>query len=327
MGQFCTLEEITDVIRDAQKIILVTHNDPDGDALGSELTLLRGLSSLGKEVKIMNVGICSKLYLWMLKEAEAEFIDKRGPFPEKLEADLIIGLDFNGWERLLGFEKAVTTSGITTAVVDHHPNCPPSADFSLVDVEASCTGMLVWDILKSLGVTLSLDMAIPCYVTLVTDTGHFRYSNTNAQSHRLAVELLDLGVDPFKVYKHIYESSSLNRLKLLGLVLNNVKTTAGGWAIYGVLTEEDYKEHGVTPDETEGFIDHIRTLEGSEVSLFFRPDDLGQIKVSMRSRVYDISKFAAIFNGGGHHHAAGMTFDCSMSEAVEKVVAELEKCS
>lgn len=325
MGRFCTLIEAAAALSGAKRVLVLTHNDPDGDALGSELLLARGLASLGKQARIVNVGLLPSMYAFMLRPGEAEYYPRGGPFPADLEADLMVGVDFNDWKRLLGLWDALKPRGIPSMLIDHHPTPEPIADLTYIDLRASSTGTIVWNLLVALGVRPDASMAEPAYVSLITDTGHFRFANTDPHAHRLASTFLELGVDPTLVNRHIYESSSLGRLKLMAKVLTDLRVECSGKLAWITISQGDLEKHGLRSIDTEGFMDVLRTLGSLEVGLMFKEMENGQVRVSMRSKGgFDLNAFAAPFGGGGHPMASGITFTCTMAEAVDKLTIPLK---
>ncbi|MGE4159994.1 MAG: bifunctional oligoribonuclease/PAP phosphatase NrnA, partial [Planctomycetota bacterium] len=301
MGHFRTFPEIVQVLSAARRILVLTHNDPDGDALGSELLLSRGLRSIGKETRIINVGMLPSMYAFMLRPGEAEYYARGGPFPTDIEADLMVGVDFNDWGRLLGFSDVLAAKVISSMLIDHHPTQVPIADHTYIDTSASSTGTIVWDILLSLGVRPDASMAEPAYVSLITDTGHFRFSNTDPRAHRMASTFLELGVDPAQVNRHIFESSSLGRLRLMAKLITEMRVECRGKLAWIAVSKRDLEEHGLKSIDTEGYMDVLRTLGTLEVGLMFKEMENGQVRVSMRSKgSFDLNQFAQGFGGGGH---------------------------
>lgn len=326
MGKFCTLPDVVQALSSARRVLVLTHNDPDGDALGSELLLSRGLRSIGKETRIVNVGLLPSMYAFMLKPGEAEYYPRGGPFPADIEADLMVGVDFNDWKRLLGLWDVLAAQKIPSMLIDHHPTEDPIADHTYIDISASSTGTIVWNLLLALGVRPDASMAEPAYVSLITDTGHFRFSNTDPRAHRMASTFLELGVDPAQVNRHIFESSSLGRLKLMALLITRMRVECRGKLAWITVSQKDLEEHGLKSIDTEGYMDVLRTLGTLEVGLMFKEMENGQVRVSMRSKgSFDVNQFAQGFGGGGHPVAAGITFTSTLNEAVERLTSPLIK--
>ena len=306
----------------SQRVVLGTHASPDGDALGSELGLSRFLRSRGKTVHILNTGTLPRMYEWLPKPGEVETY--RADLHDKViaEADTIVVVDISNWERLGLMHQPVMKSPAVRIDLDHHPvpHCP--ADLSINDPSAAAVGDIIHRLIHHCGGTVTAEIALPLYVSLLTDTGSFKYSNTDIHSHRLAGEFIALGVAPYDVYTRIYECATPARLKLLGETLARLQFEPEARLAWTSIPHALYAATGTREEDSEGIIDQVRTLEAAETAILFKEPEPGTVKVSMRSKgVVDVNALARGFGGGGHARAAGMTLQIPLEEAIRKVLA------
>ena len=248
-------------------------------------------------------------YAWLHKPGE--IVLHRGKAEEDLirRADAVFVLDLSDWTRLAGLEAAVRSAPGLKITVDHHPKHENGSDIYWRKVSASSVGEMMFELfgrLKTLPV--SREVAIPLYVSLMTDTGCFRFSNSDVEAHDMASALIAAGVEPYGIYQKVYETSSLGRLRLLGHVLENLESACGGKLVWGSVSAKDIRAFGIIEEETEGIIDVIRTLAGVEVSVLFKEPRPGVIRISFRSASkVDVNKLAKKLGGGGHARAAGLS--------------------
>jgi len=319
--------QIQDAIDRHHHFLITTHMNPDGDGLGAELGLSAYLESLGKDVRIINPDPLSARYRFLGQEARYEAYDP-GEHESFIEScEVVIVLDISRWERLdkLG-ERLRRRSGLTICI-DHHPfESNGMATLYGVDLGAAATGQLVYEMVRDRGRPLDRRMALGFYISILTDTGSFRFSNSDPRAHRAAAELLSFALDPSEIYEQVYGNSSLPRLKLMGKALSELRTEADGRLVLLVLPEAWLKETGAVPADTEGFVDIARSAMGSEgVALFLERED-GKVKLSLRSRGrMNVNRVASQFGGGGHMLASGGTHPGPLSRAVDEVTRALRE--
>jgi phosphoesterase RecJ-like protein len=213
--------------------------------------------------------------------------------------------------------------------VDHHHDNTRFGDINLIDVEASCTAEIIYDLADLLDVPLTTEIANALYVALVTDTGKFMYENTDARSHGMAAGLIEAGVHVNEIYRRLYEHAPLEKLKLLARALEGVSLHDDGRLAVTYLSTEDYAVTGASEALTEGIIDHLRTIDGTLVAAVVRDQrDGGRAarKVSMRSTdgQVDVSAIARLHGGGGHRRAAGFGTDLDFEQVVEFLIGEID---
>jgi phosphoesterase RecJ-like protein len=318
------LDLVAAEIKAGDRFLLTTHENPDGDALGSLLATQRILETLGKD---------SVMFL-AAKEfplpVEYRFLPLEEVFhepPADITDRVVIFLDCGNIDRMpVGFLR---TEGTKVINIDHHHDNTRFGTINLVDVEASCTAEIIFDLAGLLGVELTPEIANALYVALVTDTGKFMYENTDARSHRMAAGLIEAGVEVNDVYRRLYEHAPIEKLKLLARALGRIELRNDGRLAVTYISTDDYTTTGASEALTEGVIDHLRTIDRTVVVAVVR--DLGESgraarKVSMRStdgRV-DVSAIARAHGGGGHRRAAGFGTDLPYEQVVEFLVGEIE---
>jgi phosphoesterase RecJ-like protein len=315
---------VADEIRAGDRFLLTTHENPDGDALGSLLAMHRILEAFGKD---------SVMFL-AAKEfplpVEYRFLPLEEVFhepPADIADRVVIFLDCGNIDRMPvdflqnGDNKVVN--------IDHHHDNTRFGRVNLVDVDASSTAEIIYDLAGLLDVRLTPEIANALYVGLVTDTGKFMYENTDARSHQMAAGLIEAGVHVNDIYRRLYEHAPLEKLKLLARALEGVTLRDHGRLAVTYISSEDYAVTGGGEPLTEGVIDHLRTIDGALVAAVVRdqPDnDRAARKVSMRStdgRV-DVSAIARVHGGGGHQRAAGFGTDLDYEQVVHFLIGEIE---
>jgi bifunctional oligoribonuclease and PAP phosphatase NrnA len=317
------LDLVAEEIRAGDRFLLTTHENPDGDALGSLLAMNAVLEGLGKD---------SVMFL-AAKEfplpVEYRFLQLEEVFhepPADVADRVLIFLDCGNIDRMpVDFLR----DGSKVINIDHHHDNTRFGTLNLIDVEASCTAEIIYELTALLGVELTPELANALYVALVTDTGRFMYENADARSHRMAAGLIEAGIDVNEIYRRLYEHAPLEKLKLLAKALERLELRDDGKLAVTCITDEDYAATGASEALTEGIIDHLRTIDGAAVAAVVRDQaESGRAarKVSMRStdgRV-DVSAIARVHSGGGHRRAAGFSTDLSYEQVVEFLLAEIE---
>jgi bifunctional oligoribonuclease and PAP phosphatase NrnA len=312
------LDAVVDALRRRDRFLLITHENPDGDALGSILAAKLVLQRLGKDVMMYLSGVAPL-------PAEYKFMpleDLRRELPDDVEERVLFALDCANESRL-GEGQAALESAQTVVNVDHHHDNSRFGQVNLVLPEASSTGEIVRDLARELGVELTPDLAEALYVALVTDTGRFQYANTTPKALRLAAELVEAGADVHRVFQSVYETVQLAKLKLLARALERAQVYEGGGLVVSYLLRTDFGEVGAAEPYSEGIIDFLRAVEGAEMAALIRePPAPGRParRVSLRSSSdeLDVSAIArASGSGGGHRQAAGFSSELEIPKIVE----------
>jgi bifunctional oligoribonuclease and PAP phosphatase NrnA len=318
---FVSIEETREILLAHQNIVLTTHVNPDGDALGSEGALYLMLKELGKNVQIINNDSVPS-YLEMLNtEVPFGTYDANRDDEIILNADIIIILDVNDSKRLGRMEDTVLRSQARKLVIDHHTNPKAFADFYHVSMDASATGEMVYD-LRHDGQVMNKPLALQLYVAIVTDTGSFRFERTSPKVHRIAATLLETGLHIPVIHEQIYDSFKLSRTRLLGMVLKGIQPTCDGKATILTVTQEMFRSSSTKYEETEGIVNYGLSIEGVlATALITEREDC--IKISFRSRGgVEINQIAQKFGGGGHIFAAGARITGMQLAEVQSAVEE-----
>jgi phosphoesterase RecJ-like protein len=310
-GASADRDRVLEELRRAQRLIVVAHEHPDGDALGSLIGMQGALTALGKDC-LMFID-SSELPL----PQEYDFLSLSGLVsspPDDLDERTIVFLDCGNLER--NPAEALQRPGMHILNIDHHHDNTHFGTVNLVVPDASCTAEIVWDLMHGLGVAPTLEIAEALYVGLITDTGRFMYENTGPRAHRMAADLIEAGVDVHEIYRRVYEGVPYGKLALLARGLAKVQRYDSGRLTVTELDAVDFAESGAEESYSEGVIDHLRAVQGTAVAALVR-DRIGDTdgngkplrKVSLRAsdeRV-DVSAIARVQGGGGHRQAAGFT--------------------
>jgi bifunctional oligoribonuclease and PAP phosphatase NrnA len=316
-------DQALEELRSAQKLIVVTHENPDGDALGSLAAMRDILTSLGKDAPAFidprELPLPGEYRFLPLDDALT------AP-PADLEERTVVFLDCGSLER--NPAEAFRRPGMHIVNIDHHHDNTRFGTVNLVDPHASCTAEIVWDLMHGLGVAPTPEIAEALYVGLITDTGRFMYENTSARAHVMAAELIQAGVDVQAIYRRVYEGVPYGKLALLARGLAKTRRFDDGRLTMTQLDAADFAESGAEESYSEGVVDHLRAVEGTAVAALIRDRITaadGERKVSLRAsddRV-DVSRIARAQGGGGHRQAAGFTTSMQWDELVEFLRGEV----
>jgi len=315
------LAEIAVLLRDSRHVLITAHARVDWDALGSQLALGRGLGSIGKRVtQVTPSEIAERFHL---DPGAAEVLVHPTPLPDDIDA--IVILDLNAWERLDDLAPVLQSLDVPVACLDHHQLQKPFVPMLYVDPGASCTGELVLDLLDSLDITVDREIAHYLYLALCTDTGNFQFSNSTPSAFRMAARLVEAGVVPADEYELVWYNKPLRKYRLLGRALGSIRLAADGRVASMLVTREDIEVSGAEEADAEDFVEHLRKLQGVEVSLLCMERTDGSSRISLRSkRLVDVCAVARHFGGGGHIRASGIKNDRPVRETLEAVIAHLE---
>jgi len=305
---------IASVIESSDSFVISTHINPEGDAIGSSIGLALSLRKMGKKVSVVNF------------DPVPEFL-KFLPGIEAVQISDTIGGRHDAWLVLdceperTGMRNWSKPPVDRVVNIDHHHTNPRTADVYWVEPEAAATGEMVFDLLTEMGAPIDRDIATNLYTAIFTDTGSFRYSNTDSDSLTKSGRLLEYGVNTWEIAENVYETKSFGRMKLLGLVLSGLEISDDGRLAWVSVLENHYAATGTSAEDTDGFINYPRAVKGVEVAVLFREAGQGRIKVSFRSKGrVDVSRLASALGGGGHPNAAGAVLEGLIDDVKRTVV-------
>lgn len=308
-----TIQNIVEEIRNNHSFLLTSHEGPDGDAIGSSLALASMLRKIGKEVHVHFRDSVPDLYGFLPgSHSVSAHIPNR-------DFDVAFVLDI-GELRRAGDEFCSFDRIGTTINLDHHLACKNFGTHNLIDPSAAATGVLVYRVASAMGYIFDAETALCLYVSIITDTGSFRYSNANREAFTIAGEMIECGVDAWDVAEQLYENQPRTRLELLARCLPTLEVIKGGTAASVTVTLDMYAATGADAELTDGFVNYPRSIRGVEVAIFFRQLEEGRVKVGFRSKgKVNVAVFSAAMGGGGHHNAAGCTVDGTLDEVKARV--------
>ena len=314
------VDQVLEELRSAQKLLLTTHENPDGDALGSLLGMHLVLTQLGKD-SVMFLGADEFPLPWEYRDMDLHEVQNEPP--ADIDERTVVFLDCGNIDRMpVDF---LQRQGVHIVNVDHHHDNTRFGTVNLVDPAASCTAEIVWELSKELGVQMTPEIGDPLYVGLVTDTGKFMYTNTGARAHVMAAELKEAGVNTHAIYRRLYENLPYARLLLLSRALNSLERYDEGVVTACFLTRADFEQTGSVETHSEGIVDHLRAVEGTKVAVLVREllsdDRVGIRKLSLRSTdgTVDVSVIARGLGGGGHRQAAGASSELPLDELLATI--------
>jgi phosphoesterase RecJ-like protein len=302
-----------------QHFLLTTHIRPDGDGLGSMLALADTLEQHGKRVQLTVASSIPPRYDFLDPTHQVCRFEPPGDVYGDSEA--VIVLDTGTWNQLGDFGNLLRSMTVPKMVIDHHLTQDDLDAARLVDTTAEATGRLVYEAISALGGPLRPEAAHCLFVALAMDTGWFRHKNTTPASFELAGRLTEAGARPTDAFEALFESSTLGRLRLTGLVLDRLQVVNNGKVAFTEIHHGDYEAVGAVPQDSEELVNYPRSLAGVEVGLFFMEQPRGGVKVSFRSRRVDVARVAEQFGGGGHRLASGAILQTTLDDARARVLA------
>ena len=309
------LEQLKNLIDEADEIGVVSHVNPDGDNLGSSLGLARALRNYGKSVDVLGHDSVDD-YLKFLPDLEYYKNDYKDSY------DLLLILDASEFDRI-GDAQPVAHNSKKTAVIDHHLGGKITSDLNIIHPDAPATCQLVYEIVERLDLPLDEKTASLLFTGIVTDTGRFMYYGTNRETFDIAGKLIDAGADKDFIYQALYQNKPIKTLKFETDLIANAEFMDN--KVFAIASKEKVDEFDVQMGDSEHVVNILRDLEGIEVSMLLKEYGNGEYKVSMRSKDIDIAKVARENGGGGHINASGFTiFDDSLESAANKALEILK---
>src|SRR5947209_4035192 len=307
------LEQVLHHVEQRRKFVLTSHARPDGDAIGSLLALSGILQTMGKSAEIVmsdNVPVIYKPLPFSDTIVHASHVNG------KYEAAIILECDSVQRTRIQGLEQHFLIN------IDHHHSSKPFAHVNWIDPGACATAEMIFRLGTAAGVQITPEIATCLYTAVLTDTGSFCYSPTNAHTFELARKLVEHGADPPRIAQNIYFSNPTSKMRLLGAALSTLHRE--GPVTWMTVTREDMDRCGALEEDCEGLVNYALGIAGVEVAMFFRETTDHRVRVSIRSKgAVDVSTVAQAFGGGGHECASGFSVEGPIATAIERVVAEL----
>lgn len=320
-------QPIIDRIRASSKILLTTHINPDGDGLGAEAAMFHALTEIGKQPVIINDSSLSQEYQFLNNGQIFETYNSSAHQTILQNIDLVIVFDIGSPDRLGRLGKDLVAFGCPMICIDHHPDNHGRFQIAVIDTDAPATVSLVFELIMALDTRLmNKKIAESLYTGILTDTGSFRFDNITSEGFEMAAELMRYGVKPSEIYAHIYENSTPERTKLLGMILQEIHFDLEGRLAWFIITQKQIRKSGAKTEEVDGFTEVVRSIKGVEVAIMFLEVSKNRVRINFRSKGnFIINRVAQMFNGGGHPFAAGAALDTTIDEIVDKVLTEVRK--
>ncbi len=319
MNRKLRIADVRKALAAGRRFLVVSHQSPDGDAIGSSLALASVLTALGKACDIVNVdGVPMNLTWLPLAERVHLVPEDPGGY------DTVVVLDCGGPERT-GLDLPLDRPGRVVVNIDHHPGNPEFGTVNLVDPAACATAELVYEVIRAMPAPLGYSAATGIYTAILTDTGSFRFSNTTARALEIASRMVSKGVDPAWVSHMVYDQQPVGRLHLLSRVLDTLSLSPRDKAACVVVTREMLRATHTGVEDVDGFVNYPRSICGVEVGLLLREEADGRYRVALRSKGrVDVSEIARELGGGGHRNAAGATVDGTPAQIRRRLFDRVE---
>lgn len=311
------LSEVVNYIRNNDNYSIIAHGGPDGDSIGSILALGLSLKEMGKRVRMYSSDPIPKSFAFM------ESINEINIGVPDNYSDTLLVLDCSDEKRLVA--QDVNYKRFKTVInIDHHPFNTGFGDLNYCDDQRIATAELVYELIVSLGIKLTREIADPLYLGISTDSGWFGYENTSSKTHEIASKLLKSGVQQ-TTFKNNLEKTTLNHLKFLGYAFSKIEQFKDGTISLLLISERDLHTHGLGDfGEVEDLVNYLRNIEGTEVAILIK-EEKGLYKFSMRSTShFDVGDLCRHFGGGGHNKAAGFSTKESPNKLIEDIIEKIK---
>ena len=312
------MDTVIDRLTESQAIFLSTHINPDGDAIGSLIALGLGLQQHGKHIYLYNASPIPAVYRFLPGVQLVQQV-----LPESSAWDTAVVLDCGTLDRI-GVAVDFVRGLPQVINIDHHVTNTNFGQYRLVDSTACSSAEIVYRLLKKMAITIDAAIATSIYTGILTDTGSFRFANTNSAAYTICSEMVQAGVDPYTVAQHVYGTYSLGRIKLLNMALDSIEISANGKLSLMTLTQDMFRETDTNPEDVDGMINYAKRIEDVKVAALIMENENGAVQkryhVSLRSDgTVDVAEIAASFGGGGHFNAAGFGVESSL-KALKKTI-------
>lgn len=322
------MDRIIQHLKKSNNVLLASHTNPDGDAVGSLLAIGIALDRIDKKTFLFNESPIPAVYRFL------PFIERiEHEIPEASGFDTAVILDCGNLQRIgKGVPEACRIPVILN--IDHHITNSNFGTYQLIDTKACSTAEIVYRIIKKMGIPINREIATSIYTGILTDTGSFRFSNTNKSAFAICDEMIGCGVNPYEVAQHVYGTYSLGRIRLLNLALDSIEISANGRLSIMTITREMINETGTHSEDVDGLINYAKRIEDVRVAALIQEQEIKSgrsngskhFHVSLRSDgSFDVSAFASGFGGGGHTSAAGFNIETTLESLKARIISLSEK--
>lgn len=320
MLELVNMNMINDSIKSATKILITSHINPDGDTIGTMCALYGAILLNFK--KQADMFINSKV---PFAYRDTPFVEKaHSEYDKSLVYDLAISVDVAAKDRM-GNSEVLFDKAKTTINIDHHKTNPQYGNINLVDGNAASAGLVLYKFFKENNWKINKEIAECLYISILTDTGGFRYENTSAEALKATAELIEYGVNPNSIYKSIYETKTKDFIIFQANAIAKAKFAKNNKIAYTTVYKKDLENYSSAEDFTEGLVERLRVIDDVEVAFIVKEIDSKTSKVSMRSKTTDVAKICSLFNGGGHTFAAGCVVKSSVDNTIKKLLGIIEE--
>jgi len=310
-----------DIIKNSKKILIISHINPDGDALGSTCALYKAIYNKYK----IKSDMCALTYLSPVYNFLPNLQYAKHSYDQSLVYDLVITVDVADINRISDM-KVLFDKAKVTINIDHHKTNNNFGDYNYVVPEASSTGEVLYELFKNSGWLIDEETAECLYTAILTDTGGFRFDNTSEKVLSIASELVRLGANPSQIFTNCYEQKSKNFVMFQNYCVGKAVFLDDDKIAYSTIYRKDFEKYKAKDDYTEGLAEQLRAINTTDIAFIVKEIEPNKMcKVSMRSKVYDVAEICSQFGGGGHSKAAGCTLKCSVENAVKKILEEIKR--
>lgn len=316
------------LIKNVRNIVITTHIHPDADGIGSEIALCMALNSIGKKAICVNEEPLMERYRYLDPQScvisYKEYKEEHFKDLHQEQIDLFIVADTNTLNRIGAKVKSLARHSKNLLFIDHHPAPKAVTAIHCIDTSMAATGELVGNLIESMNVPFTKELALPLYTSILIDTSSFRYPTVTASTHRLISSLLSTGVEPPEAYNKIYGTKKISYMQFLGTVLSSSESTEDGRIAWIKLTEEQLELFKVDTEDTHGFVNHLLILDNIKVACMFR--QIGkEVKISLRSAGdIDVGIMAQALGGGGHDHSAATIIEGDIEQTIIETIPKLQ---
>ncbi len=312
------MHEIYTAIKEAKRVLIISHINPDGDTLGSMCALKLAIGA--KADMLIQGSAYPKMYEFLPEIKKSKF-----QYNVNEIYDLVITVDVASIDRLLDRARIIFDKCKNTINFDHHKTNVGFAKLNLINPNVSSCGEVLFDYFKKENIKITYDMAICLYTAIITDTGGFRYENTKESTFLMAKELIDLKIDVAKISQYCWENKSKAMVMLHSYCVSNTKFLENDKIAYSIVKNEDLRKFGAKSEHTEGIVETLRSIDSVEIAFIAKEIDKHNTKISLRSKTFDLTELTSKFQGGGHKNSAGCTIKKPIEKAVDALIFEIQK--